>query len=101
MSGLPGGEPADVTLESDVLPQDFPPGDVRRLPEAPGYLYLDQSVAPTSDQRQVPDEDSPFDFKLESGDGDALLHPAPSGSQTVRSVTTGSAVGDSASTDRT
>jgi hypothetical protein len=35
MSGLPGGEPADVTLESDVpLLEDFPPGDVRRLPEA-------------------------------------------------------------------
>jgi hypothetical protein len=98
MSGLPGGEPAGVTLESDVLPQDFPPGDVRRLPEAPGHLYLAQSPAPTSDQRQVPDEDPPFNFEFEAGDGDAPLHSAPGGSQTVRSVTTGSAVGGSAST---
>jgi hypothetical protein len=38
-----------------------------------------------------------FEFEA-AGDGDAPLHPAPGGSQTVRSVTTGSAVGGSAST---
>jgi hypothetical protein len=101
MSGLPGDEPADVTLKSDVPPlEDFPPGDVRRLPEAPGHLYQGLPAASTSGQRQVLDEDYPFNFELESrdGDDDALLRPAPGGSQTVLSGTTGSTVGGSAST---
>jgi hypothetical protein len=86
-------ELADVTLESDVPPQeDFPPGDVRRLPEAPGHLYLDQAAAPTSGQHQVPSEDL-INFEFEAGDGEAPQLPAPGGSQAVRSVTTGSAVG--------
>jgi hypothetical protein len=93
MSGQPGGEPADVTLESEVPPlEDFPPGDVRRLPEAPGHLYQGLPAASTSGQRQVlDDEDYTFNFELESGDSDGPLRPAPRGSQTVRSVTTGSA----------
>jgi hypothetical protein len=37
MPELLESEPAGVTLESDTLPQeDFPPGDLRRHPEAPG-----------------------------------------------------------------
>jgi hypothetical protein len=85
---------ADVTLESDVPPQeDFPPGDVRRLSEAPGHLYLDQAAVPTSGPgHQVPSEE-PINFELEAGDGEAPQPPAPGGSQAVRSVTTGSAVG--------
>jgi hypothetical protein len=52
-------EPAGVTLESDALPQeDFPPGDVRRRPEAPGNLHLGQAAAvPTYGLLQVNNED--------------------------------------------
>jgi hypothetical protein len=87
-------ELADVTLESDVPPQeDFPPGDLRRHPEAPGHLYLGQAaVVPTSGQPQVPSED-PINFEFEVGGGEASQHPAPSGSQAASTVTTGSAVG--------
>jgi hypothetical protein len=59
-------EPAGVTLESDALPQeDFPPGDLRRHPEAPGNLYLGQAAAaPTSGQPKVLSED-PINFEFE------------------------------------
>jgi hypothetical protein len=80
----------------------FPSRRCETSPGAPWQFIssLDQSAAPTSDQRQVLDEDSPFNFELESGDGDAPLHTTPGGSQTVRSATTGSAAGASASTFR-
>jgi hypothetical protein len=46
MPELLESELAGVTLESDALPQkDFPPGDVRRRPEAPGNSYLGQPAA--------------------------------------------------------
>jgi hypothetical protein len=86
-------ELAGVTLESDALPQeDFPPGDLRRHPEAPGNLYLGQAaVVPTSGQPQVPSED-PINYELEAGDGEAPQPPVPSGSQAATTVTTGGAV---------
>jgi hypothetical protein len=72
-------EPAGVTLESDALPQeDFPPGDVRRRPEAPGNSYLGQAAAvPTSGQPQVANEDLSIN-SFEVGGGEALQPPAPS-----------------------
>jgi hypothetical protein len=87
-------EPAGVTLESDALPQeDFPPGDLRRHPEAPGNLYLGQAAAvPTSGQPQVPSE-HPSINSFEAGGGEALQPPVPSGSQAAPTVTTGGAVG--------
>jgi hypothetical protein len=87
-------EPAGVTLESDALPQnDFPPGNLRRHPEAPGNLYLGQAAAvPTSGQPQVPSED-PINSEFEAGDGEAPQPPVPSGSQAAPTVTTGGAVG--------
>jgi hypothetical protein len=86
-------EPAGVTLESDALPQeDFPPGDLRRQPEAPGNLYLGQAAAvPTSGQPQEPSED-PLNFGLEADDGEAPQPPVPSSSQAAPTVTTGGAV---------
>ena len=68
-------------------------GGLRHRPESPGYLYQGRSAVPTSGQRQVPSEDSFINFETEAGDGDAPQHPSPGGSLTVRSVTTGSAVG--------
>jgi hypothetical protein len=49
---------AGVTLESDALPQeDFPPGDVRRRPEAFGNLHIGQAAAlPTYGLHQVDNE---------------------------------------------
>jgi hypothetical protein len=94
---IPMSEPLEselggVTLESDALPQaDFPPGDLKRHPEAPGNLYLGQAV-PTSGQPQVPSED-PLNFEFEAGDGEAPQPPVPSGSQAAPTVTTGGAVG--------
>jgi hypothetical protein len=88
-------ELADATLESDALPQeDFPPGDVRRLPEAPGHLNLGQAAAvPTSGHLQVPSED-PLIYEFERDDGEAPQPPASSGSQAAPTVTTGGVVGD-------
>jgi hypothetical protein len=85
----------DATLESDALPQEgFPPGDVRRHPEAPGHLYLGQAAAvPTSDQPQVPSEDHLI-YEFEIDDGEAPQPPASSGSQAAPTVTTGGVVGD-------
>jgi hypothetical protein len=50
-------ELAGVTLENDALPQDFPPGDVRRRPEAPGHLGQTAAV-PTHGLHQVDNEGS-------------------------------------------
>jgi hypothetical protein len=79
-------EPAGVTLESDALPrEDFPPGDVRRCPKAPGNLYLGQAAAvPTSGQPQVANE---------AGGGEALQPPAPSCPQTAPTATANGVVG--------
>jgi hypothetical protein len=88
-------EPAGVTLESDVLPQeDFPPGDVRRRPEAPGNLYLGQAAAvPTSGQPQVAREDPSIKFEFETGGGEALQPPAPTCPQTAPTATADGVVG--------
>jgi hypothetical protein len=87
-------EPAGVTLESDALPQeDFPPGDVRRRPEAPCNLYLGQAAAvPTSGQAQVANED-PSINSFEAGGGEALQPPAPSCPQTAPTATVDGVVG--------
>jgi hypothetical protein len=87
-------EPAGVTLESDALPQeDFPPGDVRRRPEAPGNLHLGQAAAvPTSGQPQVANED-PSINSFEAGGGEALQPPAPSCPQTTPTATADGVVG--------
>jgi hypothetical protein len=84
-------ELAGVTLESDALPQDFPPGDLRRRPEAPGYLRQ-AAAEPTSGQHQVPSEDPLFN-EIEIDDGEAPQLPAWSGSQAAPTVTTGGVVG--------
>jgi hypothetical protein len=88
-------ELADAALESAALSQDeSPPGDVRRLPEEPGHLYLGQAAAvPTSGQLQVPNED-PLIYEFEIDDGEAPQPPALSGSQAAPTVTTGGVVGD-------
>jgi hypothetical protein len=82
-------EPAGVTLESDALPQShFPPGDLRRHPEAPGNLYLGQAAAvPTSGQPQVASEDPSISSEFEAGGGEALQPPAPSCPQTAPTAT--------------
>jgi hypothetical protein len=89
-------ELAGVTLESDALPQeDFPPGDLRRHPEAPGHSYLEEAAAaPTSGELQVPNEDPLINFEFEAGGGEAPQPPAPRGSQTAPTATAGGAVGD-------
>jgi hypothetical protein len=67
-------ELAGVTLESDALPQeDFPPGDVRRRPEASGNLHLGQAAAvPTFGLHQVENEDSLLNYEFETGGGENL-----------------------------
>jgi hypothetical protein len=89
-------ELAGVTLESDALLQeDFPPGDLRRHPEAPGHSYLEEAAAaPTSGEPQVPNEDPLINFEFEAGGGEAPQPPAPSGFQTTPTATAGGAVGD-------
>jgi hypothetical protein len=86
-----------VTLESDALPQeDFPPGDVRRRPEAPGNLYLGQAAAvPTHGLHQVDNEGSLLNYEFEAGRDEALQTPAPSGSQTAPTATAVGVVGAS------
>jgi hypothetical protein len=74
-------ELAGVTLESDALPkEDFPPGDLRRRPEVPGHLGQVAAV-PTSTYglHQVHNEDSLFNYEFETGGGEDLQTPAPSG----------------------
>jgi hypothetical protein len=87
-------ELAGVTLESDALPQDFPPGDVRRRPEAPGHLGQAAAV-PTHGLHQVDNEGSLLNYELEAGRGEALQTPAPSGSQTAPTATAVGVVGAS------
>jgi hypothetical protein len=80
-------ELAGVTLESDALPQeDFPPGDVRRRPEAPGHLGQAAAV-PTQGLHQGDNEGSLLNYEFEAGRGEALQTPAPSGSQTAPTAT--------------
>jgi hypothetical protein len=88
-------ELAGVTLESDALPQeDFPPGDVRRRPEAPGNLHLGQAAAvPTYGPLQVDNEDPLFNSEFETGGGETLQTPAPSGPQTAPAATAVGVVG--------
>jgi hypothetical protein len=92
----PPSELADVTLDSDVQPQqDFPPGDLSRRPEAPAHSYLDQAAAvPTYGQPQVPNEDPLFNSSFEEGDGEATQPPVPGGSQTAPTARASGAVGD-------
>jgi hypothetical protein len=91
MSELPEGELAGVGV--DAPPQGhFPPGDVRRHPEAPGHSYPGQAAAePTSGQHQVPSED-PLSNEIEIDDGEAPQLPVESGSQAAPTVTTGGVV---------
>jgi hypothetical protein len=95
MPELLESEPAGVTLDSDALPQeDFPPGDVRRRPEAPGKLHLGQAAAvPTYGLLQVDNEDPLFKFEFETGGGETLQTPAPSGPQTAPTATAVGVVG--------
>jgi hypothetical protein len=88
-------EPTGVTLESDALPQeDFPPGDVRRRPEAPGNLHLGQAAAvPTYGLLQVDNGDPLFNSEFETGGGETLQTPAPSGPQTAPTATAVGVVG--------
>jgi hypothetical protein len=83
-------EPAGVTLESVALPQeDFPPGNLRRHPEAPGNLYLGQAAAvPTSGQPQVASEVPPFNEFETTDDGEAPQLPASGGFRTAPTGTT-------------
>jgi hypothetical protein len=68
---------------------------VKYLQESPGNSYYDQAAASTSGERQVLlSEDSFIYFEAEAGDGHAPQKPPPGGSQNLRSVTTGSAVGE-------
>jgi hypothetical protein len=92
MSELPEGELAGVGV--DAPPKGpFPPGDVRRHPEAPGYSHLGEVAAePRSGQHLVPSEDPLFN-EIEIDDGEAPQLPASSGSQVAPSVTTGGVVG--------
>jgi hypothetical protein len=88
-------ELADAAMKSAALRQDeSPSGDVRRLPEEPGHLYLGQAAAvSTSGQLQVSNED-PLIYEFEIDDGEAPQPPASSGSQAAPTVTTGGVVGD-------
>jgi hypothetical protein len=79
-------ELAGVTLESDALPKDFPPGDVRRRPEAPGHLGQAAAV-PTHGLHQVDNKGSLLNYEFEAGRGEALQTPAPSGPQTAPTAT--------------
>jgi hypothetical protein len=86
-------ELAGVTLESDALPQvDFPPGDLRRRPDAPGHLGQAAAV-PTYGLHQVDDEDSLLNYEFETGRGEALQTPAPRGSQIAPTATAVGMVG--------
>jgi hypothetical protein len=86
-------ELAGVTLESDALPQeDFPPGDLRRRPEAPGHRG--QAVAvPTYGLHRVDNEDSLLNYELETGGGETLQTPTPNGPQTAPTATAVGVVG--------
>jgi hypothetical protein len=79
----------------DALHQaDFPLGDVRRHPEAPGDLHLGRAaVAPTYGELQAASEDPLIHFEFEAGGGETPQIPAQSGPQTEPTATAGGAVG--------
>jgi hypothetical protein len=71
---------------------DFPLGDVRHHPEAPGDLHLGQAAAaPTYGEVQVASEAVNSEF--EAGGGEALQPPAPSCPQTAPTATADGVVG--------
>jgi hypothetical protein len=73
---------------------DFPLGDVRHHPEAPGDSHLGQAAAaPTYDELQVASEDPLINSEFEAGGGKALQPPVPSGPQTAPTVTADGVVG--------
>jgi hypothetical protein len=73
---------------------DFPLGDVRHHPEAPGNLHLGQAAAaPTYGELQVASEDLPINSEFEAGGGEALQPPAPSCPQTAPTATADGVVG--------
>jgi hypothetical protein len=73
---------------------DFPPGDVRRRPEAPGNSYLGQAAAvPTSGQPQVASDDPSINSEFEAGGGETLQPPTPSLPQTAPTATADGVVG--------
>jgi hypothetical protein len=91
-------EPLESALAGvgvDALHQaDFPLGDVRHHPEAPGDLHLVQAAAaPTYGELQVASEDPPINSELEAGGGEALEPPAPSCPQTAPTATADCVVG--------
>jgi hypothetical protein len=92
MSGLPDGTPAGAPESGSPRPTNSS-GGVRDLPGSTGNSCYDQAAAPTSGERQVLSEDPFINSEAEAGDGHAPQKPPPSGSRTVRSVATGSAVG--------
>jgi hypothetical protein len=82
-------------VEVDAPPQGlFPLGDVRRRPEAPGNLHLGQAAAvPTYGLLQVDNEDPLLNSEFETGGGETLQTPAPSGPQTAPTATAVGVVG--------
>jgi hypothetical protein len=72
--------------------EDFPPGDLRRRPEAPGHLGQAAAV-PTYGLFQVDNEDPLFNSEFETGSGETLQTPAPSGPQTAPTATAVGVVG--------
>jgi hypothetical protein len=73
---------------------DFPLGDVRHHPEAPGDLHLGQAAAaPTYGELQVASEDLLINSEFEAGGGEALQASAPSGPQTAPTATADGVVG--------
>jgi hypothetical protein len=82
-------------VEVDAPPQGlFLPGDVRRRPEAPGLLHLGQAAAvPTYGLLQVDNENPQFNSEFETGGGETLQPPAPSGPQTAPTATAVGVVG--------
>jgi hypothetical protein len=71
-------ELAGVTLESDALPQeDFPPGVARR----PLAIYILVKLLQCLHMAllQVDNEDPLFNSEFETGGGETLQTPAPSG----------------------
>jgi hypothetical protein len=82
-------------VEVDAPPQGlFPRGDGRRRPEAPSNLHLGQAAAvPTYGLLQVDNEDPQFNSEFETGGGETLQTPAPSGPQTAPTATAVGVVG--------
>jgi hypothetical protein len=73
---------------------DFPLGDVKHHPEAPGDLHLGQAAAaPPYCELQVASEDPPINSEFEAGGGEALQPSAPSCPQTAPTATADGVVG--------